>query len=77
MDVRIGVLHTPRELEIEMADETDREQLLSEIESQLGKDTGVLWLTDRRGRRIAVPVSRVAFVEVGSPKEERRVGFGV
>ena len=77
MDVRIGVLHTPRELEIEMADETDREQLLSEIESQLGKDSGVLWLTDRRGRRIAVPVSRVAFVEVGSPKEERRVGFGV
>jgi hypothetical protein len=77
MDVRIGVLHTPRELEIEMADDTDRDQLLSEIESQLGKDSGVLWLTDRRGRRIAVPVSRVAFVEVGSPKEERRVGFGV
>ena len=77
MDVRIGVLHTPRELEIEMADDTDREKLLSEIESQLGQETGVLWLTDRRGRRIAVPVSRVAFVEVGSPKEERRVGFGV
>ena len=77
MDVRIGVLHTPRELEIEMADDTDREKLLAEIESQLGNETGVLWLTDRRGRRIAVPVSRVAFVEVGSPKEERRVGFGV
>ena len=77
MDVRIGVLHTPRELEIEMADDTDREQLLSEIETQLAKESGVLWLTDRRGRRIAVPVSRVAFVEVGSPKEERRVGFGV
>ncbi|MFP5326445.1 MAG: DUF3107 domain-containing protein [Acidimicrobiia bacterium] len=77
MDVRIGVLHTPRELEIEMADDTDRDQLLSEIETQLGQESGVLWLTDRRGRRIAVPVSRVAFVEVGSPKEERRVGFGV
>lgn len=77
MDVRIGVLHTPRELEIEMADDTDRDQLLSEIEAQLAQESGVLWLTDRRGRRIAVPVSRVAFVEVGSPKEERRVGFGV
>lgn len=77
MDVRIGVLHTPRELEIELADDTDREQLLSEIEAQLVNEGGVLWLTDRRGRRIAVPVSRVAFVEVGSPKEERRVGFGV
>ncbi len=77
MDVRIGVLHTPRELEIEMADDTDRDQLLAEIETQLGQESGVLWLTDRRGRRIAVPVSRVAFVEVGSPKEERRVGFGV
>lgn len=77
MDVRIGVLHTPRELEIEMADDTDRDQLLSEIEAQLGQDSGVLWLTDRRGRRIGIPASRVAFVEIGSPKEERRVGFSV
>ena len=31
---------------------------------------------DRRGRRVTVPVSRVAYVEVGAPASERRVGFG-
>jgi len=36
----------------------------------------VLWLTDRRGRRIAVPTAQVAYVEVGAPANERRVGFG-
>lgn len=37
---------------------------------------GVLWLTDRRGRRVGVPVAKIAYVEVGAPTNERRVGFG-
>lgn len=77
MDVRIGVTHTPKELEVELADDTDHDALVAEIEKALGNDDGVLWLTDRRGRRIGVPSGRVAYVEIGSPHEERRVGFGV
>ena len=37
---------------------------------------GVLWLTDRKGRRVGVPVVKVAYVEVGAPAGDRRVGFG-
>ena len=75
MDVRIGIVQTPKELEVELADDADREKVLQDIESALGGDS-VLWLTDRRGRRVGVPVAKVAYVEVGAPSSERRVGFG-
>jgi hypothetical protein len=76
VDVRIGVTYTPKEIEVELGDDADREQLTKDIEAALGKDDGVLWLTDKRGRRVAVPSGKVAYVEIGSPNEERRVGFG-
>ncbi|HMD44597.1 MAG TPA: DUF3107 domain-containing protein [Acidimicrobiales bacterium] len=76
MDVRIGIVQTPKELEVELADDADREKVLSDIETALRGDEGVLWLTDRRGRRVAVPVAKVAYVEVGAPSPDRRVGFG-
>ena len=76
MDVRIGITHTPKELEVEMPEDTDRDAVVSEIEKMLETGEGVLWLTDRKGRRIGVPVVKVAYVEVGAPSSERRVGFG-
>ncbi len=75
MDVRIGIVQTPKELEVELGEDVDREGLLSEIEAALADDA-VLWLTDRRGRRVGVPVAKVAYVEVGAPTPDRRVGFG-
>ena len=76
MDVRIGIIQTAKELDVELADGADRDQLLKEIESVLGREDGVLWLTDKRGRRVAVPAAKVAYVEVGATSDERRVGFG-
>jgi hypothetical protein len=76
MDVRIGIVQSPKELEVELADDADRDKVLADIEAALHGDEGVLWLTDRRGRRVAVPVAKVAYVEVGAPANERRVGFG-
>ena len=76
MEVRIGVTQAPREIEVEVGEDTDRDQLVAEIESSLGKGEGVLSLTDRRGRRFAIPVAKVAYVEVGTHADERRVGFG-
>lgn len=77
MEVRIGVIHTPKEIEVEMADDTDHDALAKQVEQALGSDEGILWLTDRRGRRVGVPAGRVAYVEIGSPNDDRRVGFGV
>ena len=76
MDVRIGITQSPRELEVELKDDADPEKVVSEIEKLLKSGDGVLWLTDRKGRRVAVPVAKVAYVEVGAPTAERRVGFG-
>lgn len=76
MDVRIGIIQTAKELDIELAEGTDRDQVISDVEKALADSEGVLWLTDKRGRRVAVPSARIAYVEVGAQAEERRVGFG-
>jgi Protein of unknown function (DUF3107) len=76
VDVRIGITQTPKELEVEMPDDTDRDKVVEDIEKLLKTGDGVLWLTDRKGRRVGVPVVKVAYVEVGAPVSERRVGFG-
>jgi len=76
VDVRIGIVQSIKELEVELGDDSERETVMAEIEESLSKPEGVLWLTDRRGRRVAVPVAKIAYVEVGAPASERRVGFG-
>lgn len=75
MDVRIGVTYTPKEIEVELGDDADRDQLRKDIEGALANGEGVLWLTDKRGRTVAIPSAKVAYVEIGSPSDERRVGF--
>jgi hypothetical protein len=76
VDVRIGVTYSPRELEVELPDDTDADGLASQVEEALRGDDGVLWLTDRKGRRIGVPADKLAWVEIGSPSDRGRVGFG-
>jgi hypothetical protein len=76
VDVRIGIMQSPREVEVDVADDVDRDQLLSEVEKLLEKGDGVLWFTDRRGKRVGVPVPKVSYVEVGMNSGARRVGFG-
>ena len=75
MDVKIGVTYTAKELDLELADDADRDQVLKDVEAALGKDNGVLWLTDKKGRTVGVPAAKVAYVEVGTSARERRVGF--
>lgn len=74
MDVRIGVTHTPKEIELEMSDDADA--VAKTVEAAVAAGDKLLWLTDRRGRRVGIPATKLAYVEIGSPSEERRVGFG-
>ena len=76
VDVRIGIVQSIRELEVELGEDADRDEIIAHIEGALSDTNGVMWFTDRKGRRIAVPVAKVAYVEVGAPVAERRVGFG-
>ena len=75
MDVRIGVSDSRRELELELADDTDRDELKERIAAALAGGGGFLWLTDRKGRDVGVPVAKLAYVEIGSA-DGRSIGFG-
>ena len=74
MEVRIGVVHTPKELTLEL--DASLDEVKKSIEKALSADDGVLWLTDKSGRIVGVPSERVAYVEVEADGETRRVGFG-
>jgi len=75
MDVRIGVTHTAKELHLELGDDADLAELIGAIDAAIGADGGMLWLTDRKGRKVGLPASKVAYVEIGVT-ETPRVGFG-
>jgi hypothetical protein len=75
VDVRIGLTQTPKELEVQLDEGTDPEAIRKQVEDVLSGE-GTLWLTDRRGRQIGVPAAKLAYVEIGSPQDERRIGFG-
>ena len=75
MDVRIGVTQAPREINVEV-DDAERDAVEKSVESALGGAVDVLWLTDKRGRRVAVPAGKVAYVEIGTADGDRRIGFG-
>ena len=75
MDVRIGVTYSPREIDIQLADDTDRAALRKQVDDVLADDSAVLWLIDKKGREVGVPSKKVAFVEIGSSAEGRSFGF--
>ena len=77
MDVRIGIVQSMKELDIELSDDTDRDKVLADIETAMAEDSTILWLTDRKGRQVGVPVGKVAYIEVDPPASDRRVGFGI
>ena len=75
MDVRIGVTNTMREIDLDVDDSIERDQLKDHIEKALSSDEGVLWIADKKGREVAIPSAKVAYVEIGSPADGRTIGF--
>ncbi len=76
MDVRIGITQSGQVIELELDEKTDRETLRSQVDEVLGSETGVLSLTDRKGKEVGVPSGSVSFVELSSADPDRRIGFG-
>jgi hypothetical protein len=75
VDVRIGITQAPRELTVEMPDE-ERDDTVARVEAALAGAVDVLWLIDKRGRKVGVPAAKLAYVEVGTNDGDRRIGFG-
>ncbi len=76
MDVRIGVNYSPKEISVELADDADREALKKSVAAALASDANVLWLSDKRGRDVAVPAGKITYVEIGSDSATKPIGFG-
>ena len=74
MEIRIGVVYTARELTVETDDSVD--SVTSVVDSAMSKGDSLLWLTDTKGRRVGVPVDKIAYVEVVTDAGGRKVGFG-
>ncbi len=72
MEVKIGVLHTPREIVIESAQTPAEVEEL--VTAALAKGEGTLALVDERGRKVIVNANLIAYVEIAQAAE-RRVGF--
>ncbi|MBE1485283.1 DUF3107 domain-containing protein [Plantactinospora solaniradicis] len=71
MEVKIGVQYAPRELVLESA-QTPAE--IEQIVTDALTNNGTLSLTDEKGRRVIVPVDKVAYVEIAEASP-RAVGF--
>jgi hypothetical protein len=72
VEIKIGIQDIARELIVET------EVTAAEIEKSLNKalaDGGILTLTDEKGRKVLVPVAKIAYLDLGQEKT-RPVGFG-
>jgi hypothetical protein len=64
MEVKIGVQNAIRELVIDSTESADDVEKV--ISKALGDEDGVLTLADSKGRRVIVPVAKLAYVEIGT-----------
>lgn len=72
MEVKIGVQFAPRELVLDSA-QTPAE-VADAVTEAIASNSGALTLVDERGRRVIVPVTKLAYVEIAEAAA-RPVGF--
>ncbi|MCY3575984.1 MAG: DUF3107 domain-containing protein [bacterium] len=75
MHVRIGVIRSQKEIEVELDPDSDIESVKKSITTGLASGE-MLWLTDSRGREVGVPATSVAYVELDPSSASRAIGFG-
>ena len=74
MEVKIGVQYAPRELVLESAQTAS--DVVNAVTEALSGESGVLDLVDEKGKRVLIPVSKLAYVEIDE-SVARKVGFTV
>ena len=75
MDLRIGIAHMQKEVNLEMADDFDLSDFKSNLEEALKSETGIVWLTDVNGREVGIPGNKIGYAEIGIQDSGRTVGF--
>jgi Protein of unknown function (DUF3107) len=64
VEVKIGVQQAQRELVVEVNETAEAVEKL--VADALASESGMLALTDTKGRRVVVPGAKVAYVEIGT-----------
>lgn len=72
MEIRIGILNSPREIGFETSQAASEVQ--KTVATALESGAKFLSLTDSKGTVYIVPTATIGYVELGS-EESRRVGF--
>jgi len=72
VEVKIGVQFAPRELVVESAQAPA--DIAAAVTQALASESGILTLTDEKGRQVIVPVAKLAYVEIDEATV-RKVGF--
>jgi hypothetical protein len=72
VEVKIGVIDSPRELIVSSEQTPDEVETL--VSDALTGGDGILSLEDDKGRKYLVQSSKIAYVEIG-PSDIRKVGF--
>jgi Protein of unknown function (DUF3107) len=72
VEVKIGVLHTAREIVLDSPHTP--EEVEQTVAAALKSVDGQLVLTDDRGRKVIVPANLIAYVDIAQA-DTRRVGF--
>ncbi len=75
MDVRVGIQYSSKEIEVDLGDGVDKDAVQKEIDKVLTNGTAVLWLTDKKGRKVGIPADKLAYIEIGAVGDSRRMGF--
>lgn len=73
MEVKIGIQYAPRELILEST--LTPEEVEAAVSAAIKSELGLLSLMDEKGRKVLVPVSKIAYIDIAEA-EGRRVGFG-
>lgn len=72
MEVKIGVLHTARELVVDSTQTPDEVETL--VAEALKSVDGQLVLVEDKGRKVIVPANLIAYIDIAQA-DTRRVGF--
>tara|TARA_X000000368_G_scaffold183947_1_gene145260 strand:+ start:2197 stop:2427 length:231 start_codon:yes stop_codon:yes gene_type:complete len=75
VDLRIGVAHMQKEVNLEMADDFDLSSFKTNLEEASKNETSIVWLTDVNGREVGIPGNKIGYVEIGIQDSGRTVGF--
>ncbi|TXG90606.1 DUF3107 domain-containing protein [Rhodococcus rhodnii] len=73
MEVKIGLVDSPRELVVSSSQTSEEVEKL--VSGALENGAGVISLVDDKGRKYLIQASKIGYVEIGAT-DSRKVGFG-